>query len=122
MMAVVVGKSLRKFGRYLFLLDSACSPSATVFNFSTTAKEIWENDHKTITSTLGGSYTAPCSANFEFFGPHDYDEDLPMSILSWYRMIELGCSITDVENGKYIRFSNIPVILHVQWVDGVLAD
>ena len=44
-----------------------------------------------------------------------------MSIVSWYRMLELGAIITDIDNGKIIRFKNMPITLRVEWTDGVLA-
>ena len=114
MLTVIVGKNLRKFGKYLFLLDSCCSPSATVLNFNNITKCIWDSVKSKPTATLGGHYTAPNTAEYEYFGITDLDEDLPMSIISWYRILELGAIITDIENGKIIRFKNMPITLRVE--------
>ena len=103
------------------MLDSCCSPSATVLNFNNITKCIWDSLKSTKTATLGGQYTAPYTADYEYFGTTDMDEDLPMSIISWYRMLELGAIITKIDNGKIIRFKNMPITLRVEWTDGVLA-
>ena len=93
MLAMIVSPALRSLGTNVFLLDSCCSPSAMVLNNNRLCKDYFVSTNKPSTGTLGGAYQAPFIGNFEFFGMNDFDPDLPMSILSWYRLLQLGCSI-----------------------------
>ena len=74
--------------------------------------------------TLGGNYEAPYEADLHFFGEHDYDEDLPVSVVSWNwleKSVKAGVSEPDSEGVRTVSFQDIPVKLTVSWVDGVLA-
>ena len=43
---------------------------------------MWDSVKSKQTATLGGQYTAPYTADYEYFGTTALDEDLPMSIIS----------------------------------------
>ena len=121
LLTMVISPMLRRLGEHVFLLDSCCSPSAMVLNTSRLCKDFYESNKQRSTGTLGGEYHAPLIGNFKFFDMCDYDPDLPMSILSWYRLLQLGCSIEQHNDTHIIHFPSIPVTLHASWIDGVLA-
>ena len=110
----------------LFFLDTCCSPKATVFNCKNLIRGMWNSTEKE-TITLGGAYTAPYTADLHYFGTHDFDEDLPMSVLSWYWLeSEMHANVSEPEKDdltgkRQITFRDIPVVLSVSWIDGVLA-
>jgi len=124
MMATFTSKALKELGNNIFFLDSACSPTATVFNCRDLVKMHWNSDKAETTTTLGGGYRAPYSADFSYFGVHDYDDELPMSVISWNwieQNLKAKVSEPSPTGVRSITFSSNPVVLYVSWVEGVLA-
>ena len=122
-MLATLGSAVLSKIAFLFFLDSCCSPGATVFNCSQLVKGMWNASCKK-TVTLGGNYEAPYEADLHYFGKHDYDEDLPMSVVSWNwleKSMKATVSEPDSEGVRIICFQDIPIQLSVSWVDGVLA-
>ena len=116
MTATFTSKTLKELGKNIFFLDSACSPTATVFNCKDLVKMHWNSDKEEATTTLGGGYRAPYSADISYFGVQDYDDELPMSVISWSwfeRTLKAKVSEPSSTGVRSITFSHIPVVLYV---------
>lgn len=75
-------------GSYCILLDTGCnSPVVSRREFLT---DIFDNDDRNSSNTLGGSYIAPFLATSVPFGQVAFDPSLPFSILSYYFVAEHG--------------------------------
>lgn len=84
----------------------------------------WNSDKAETTTTLGGGYRAPYSTDFCYFGVNDYDDELPMSVISWNwieQNLKAKVSEPSPTGVRSITFSSNPVVLYVSWVEGVLA-
>ena len=101
-----------KVGSYCILLGTGCN--APVVARKEFLSDIYENEEKNSSNTLGGAYIAPFLASSVPFGQVSFDPQLPFTILSYYFVAAHGyvealnavsfiAGFPTYEIGKYIE-------------------